>query len=348
MKVSSIKHLYAFQDGDTITPGMGVSIDAGFGLQQYYNPTTKEVIATDFRQHPAVLYPQAYSSKMGEIIVPESVGQQWYYNNMSSEGAILEDGVVKEKWRSLFEVTTVSQNGKVYPALKIKGNLVTATDWTDKYIYYSSSYNGSTFTCQQVIPAKAYVGKSYDVLVSFHGADGAGDNVLSADNDWVEVTAALQEAGITVVSGVTYKFQKLTGSMWTDAATIPGVMEVNGNVIKFYEAAVDGIEVFRAVATMGGTEYYETFEVTDVHDPYIIDDGCSHPSGAMRKGETVSFDPKVYERSSGRESTGWSFAYEFVAAADGKVCTDLTSRNLTFDNISRYGGIAVKIEATKA
>lgn len=347
-KVNGIKHLYAFQDGDTITPGMGVVIDAGYGLQQYYNPATKEVIATDFTKHPAILFPQAYSSKMGSMIVPETVGQQWYYNNISTEGAILEDGKVKDKFKNLFEVTTVSQNGKTYPALKIKGNLVSATDWTDKYIYYSSSYNGSSFTCQQVIPIKASAGQSFDVLISFLGADGAGDNVLSADNDWVEVTAMLQEAGMTVATGVTYKFQILAGTAWSDVATVPGVIEVNGNVIKFYESAVDGVEVFRAVATMNGTDYYETFEVTDVHDPYIIDDGCSHPSGAVKVNEKVTFAPAVYERSSGKESTGWAFKYEIVSATDGQPCSDLNNLNLTYQNINKYGGVTVRIEATKA
>lgn len=347
-RVNGIKHLYAFQDGDTITPGMGVVIDAGYGLQQYYNPATKEVIATDFTKHSPVLFPQAYSSKAGSMIVPEAVGQQWYYNNISSEGAILENGAVKDKFKDLFEVTSVSQNGKTFPALKIKGNLVSETDWTDKYIYYSSSYKGSSFTCQQVIYIKASAGQSFDVLVSFLGADGAGDNVLSADNDWVEVTANLQEAGVTVASGVTYKFQKLVSQRWNDVVSVPGMIEVTGNVIKFYENAIDGVEVFRAVATQNGTSYYGTFELTDVHDPYIIDDGCSHPSGGVRKGEKVTFAPAVYERSSGKESTGWAFSYDIMSATDGMPCEDLNATNLTYDNINKYGGVTVRIEASKS
>ena len=149
--ISAIHHLYAYEDGDTITPGMGIQIDAGYGLHQYFNPTTKKVVATDFTEHPALLYPQAYSSKQGKIIVPETVGQQWYYNNISSEGAIIEDGAVKDKWASIFELTTVQSNGSTFPALKIKGNLASENDYTDKYIYYSSTSRGKAFTCQQLI-----------------------------------------------------------------------------------------------------------------------------------------------------------------------------------------------------
>ena len=70
MEYSAIKNLYGFEDGDCITPGMGVQIAAGYGLHQYYNSTTGNVIQTDFTQHNAVLFPQAYSSKTATIVVP--------------------------------------------------------------------------------------------------------------------------------------------------------------------------------------------------------------------------------------------------------------------------------------
>ena len=54
MEYTAIKNLYGFEDGDCITPGMGVQIAAGYGLHQYYNTTTGNVIQTDFTQHPAV------------------------------------------------------------------------------------------------------------------------------------------------------------------------------------------------------------------------------------------------------------------------------------------------------
>ena len=44
--ISSIDHLYAFEDGDTISAAMGVKWvngEVGYGLQQYFNPTTKQL-----------------------------------------------------------------------------------------------------------------------------------------------------------------------------------------------------------------------------------------------------------------------------------------------------------------
>ena len=192
--ISAIDHLYAFEDGDTITPGMGVrwvNGETGLGLQQYWNPTTGKVIATDFKEHPVMLYPQPYSSKKGAVVLPEANGQQWYYGNISTEGGILQDGTVKEKFKNLFEVATVEVNGKKFPALKIKDNLATAEDHTDKYIYYSSSYDGKTFVCQQLIPIQQAVGEAYQVLISVEGASGSGDNVLSEDNDWIKFSGSL-------------------------------------------------------------------------------------------------------------------------------------------------------------
>ena len=345
--ISAIHHLYAYEDGDTITPGMGVQIDAGYGLHQYFNPTTKKVVATDFTQHPAILFPQAYSSKKGKIIIPETVGQQWYYNNISSEGAILENGAVKAKFASLFEVAQVVQNGSTFPALKIKGNLATESDYTDKYIYYSSTSQGKDFTCQQLIPIQAAVGDSYKVLISVEGENGAGDNVLSNDNDWIKYTAVLQLAGQPVTSGVTYAFQRLVNGSWQTVQHVANLTEISGNTFKVYNAAVEGVDEFRCVATYNGKEYYEVFQATDIHDPFYIEDGCNIIGDAVKVGEKATFNPKVYDRASGAVSTGWTFTYTLLKRSDGSVITGIGMNNLNYENIEKYGGINVRIEAIK-
>lgn len=348
--ISAIRNLYAYNDGDTVTPAMGVRIDAGYGLHQYFNPTTKQVVATDFTQHNAILFPQPYSSKLGSIIVPETVGQQWYYNNISSEGAILENGAVKSAFASIFELTSVTLNGSTFPALKIKGNLANENDYTDKYIYYRSTYRGMTIVCQQLIPIQAAVGDAYKVLLSVEGDNGIGDNVLSNDNDWVKYTANLQLAGQTVANGVTFAWQRLVNGAWQTVTHVQGLTEISGatsNVFKVFNAAVEGVEEYRCVATYNHNDYYEVFQVTDIHDPFYIDDGCSHPGDAVKVGETVTFTPKVYDRSTGDLSTGWTFTYTLTKRADGTVISDVTVNTLTYDNIDRYGGINVRTEASR-
>lgn len=349
MELSAIKNLYAFQNGDTITPGMGVQIDEGYGLTQYYDPNTGEVSQTDFTQHPATLFPQAYSSKQAKIIVPETTGQQWYYNNISDNAGILdESGAVKEAYQNLFEVTTVTMNGMTFPALKIKGNLVSAEnkDFTDKYIYYVSSYKGLQFTCQQMISVQSAVGDAYNILLSVTGEDGASDNVLSNDNDWVQYTAFLQLAGVTLTSA-TVKFQRMVDGEWADISNSVGLMEIDGNKIKIYQAAVEGVDVFRAVATYAGKTYYNTFEVTDIHDPFYIVDGCNILGDTISVGETATFSPAVFNRATGEEQTGWTFEYSLLKAADGSVIDDITIDGLTYENISAVGGLSVRITASK-
>ena len=227
--LSAIDHIYGFDDGDTLIPGMAivwVNGETDQGFQQYYNPSTGKVVATDFTKHPALVYPKPYSTKRGEVVVPEEAGQQFYIGNVTDEGGILQDGKVKEIWKDYFELATVTANGKTFPALKIKGNLADKYK-SDKTIYYQSSYRDMKVICSQPLPIMASAGDSFKVLVNCVGADGSGDNVLSNDNDWVQFTANLQRAGINV-DGAQYQWQRNESGVWKDMTTIANMQEVNG------------------------------------------------------------------------------------------------------------------------
>lgn len=356
--ISKIRNLYAFEDGDSITPRMGVQIAAGYGLQQYYDPNTGNVTATKFADHPATLFPQAWSSKRATIIVPEA-GYQWYYNNISDNSGILDsNGQVKAAFSDRFEVVAagVTMNGQTYPALKIKADLVSATlnDYNDKWIYFVGSYNGKQFTCAQQIPVMAAVGDPYNILLSVTGANGTGDEVLSADQDWVQYTAYLQLAGSNV-SGGTITFQHLSGNTWQDVSHQAGMTEISGtgnNTLKLYAAAVEGTEMYRVRIVYNGKTYYKTMQVSDIHDPFYIDDGCNISGDAVKVGETATFSPKVYERSSGTDVTtsgGWQFRYTLIKRSDSSVIsTHTTSPSITYATIESNGGISVRIEAYRS
>lgn len=352
MNISAIDHLYGYNDGDTLIPDMGVvwaNVETGYGVQQYWDPTNKKVIATDFTKHPCIFFPKPYSSKSGDIIVPESAGQQWYYNAITDEGGILSSGKVKDKYKALFEVTTVTQNGKTFPALKIIGNLATEADHTDKTIYYQGAYKKLTITCSKTIPIQESIGDTKKVLISCEGQDGSGDNVLSSGNtgnDWVKFTAALQQAGETIAAD-SYTWQRFSAGAWKHMSTIKDIQEVSGNTLKLYSSGVEGTELFRCLVKSGDQTYIGTAEATDIKDPYYIEVGRNIPSQAVNVGETVKYSPKVYDRSSGKESTGWTFTYSFTDNG-GNAITDLTNDNLTYDNITKYGGVATRIEASKA
>ena len=313
--LSRIRNLYKYEDGDQIEARMGVQIDAGFGLTQYWDEQQGRVVNTDFTQHPPVLYPYPYSSKRGQYVVPATQGQQWYYNNPESEtaGILDENGNVKSAYASLFEKTTITVGGATYPALRIKGNLCSANDLSDKHIYYKSTYNGKPFTCSQLIPVQTTVGDAKEILISITTADGSGSTALSNTNAWIQLTAALQRAGSTI-SGATYQWQKLVNGAWVNVTNNPTVIEVNNatpHIIKVYVNGVDSEDIFRVAVTHEGVTSYKTQQLTDTSDIFYIFEGCSQAGDAVEEGVNVSFNPVVYDRRTNVPDTSntWHFSF---------------------------------------
>lgn len=352
-KFSAVKHLFSYNNGDTITPGMGVQIASGYGLQQFWDISSGRVTNTDFTQHPATLFPQAWSSKLGRFVVPTS--GDWYYNNPSGT-ALTFDGsgnCTTQGYSSIFKKTEVVMNGLTFPALQIIGNLASASDLTDKNIYYKGSHQGLDFTCQQTIPIQVSSADAYDILLSVMGQDGSGDDVLSNDNDYVTLTPKLQRAGTPVASGVTYVWQRFVNNSWVNIITSTTgvyVIDATTHSLTVYNAAVEGVESFRCVATYAGKTYYKVREVADVHDPYYIMDYCSH-SDSVGPGETATFAPRVIDRANNTvdQSYTWAFSYVTTKLPSGDVVKrgDGATYSLTYDEIESYGGNTMtRIEAT--
>ncbi|MCD8295990.1 MAG: hypothetical protein LUC88_00290 [Prevotella sp.] len=352
--ITGIHHLYAYEDGDTLTPRMGVSIESGYGLTQYWDIANGCVIDTDFTKHPATLYPQAYSSRQGKVIVPSSTGIQWYYNNTESSASEILDssGNVKSDFASLFKVGTIESNGQTFPALTIIGNLATADDLTDKYIYFSGQYNGRTFMCQQVITVQATVSNAYTLFISAEGADGTGDDILSDDNDYVKLTPYLQMSGTPVdTDSSMFTWYRFVDGEWSKITSTTNVYEISGGALTIYEAGVDGAEMFKCVCNYNGTEYSATYEITDVHDPYFIDPNGSIAGETIKSGETQVYSPVVYKRSdisSPDTDHDWSFTFTVLANDGSEVAATTTAKTctLTYDQVLAAGGTSTIIEAS--
>lgn len=353
--LSRIRNLYKYEDGDQIEARMGVQIDAGFGLTQYWDEQQGRVVNTDFTQHPPVLYPYPYSSKRGQYVVPATQGQQWYYNNPESEtaGILDENGHVKTAWASLFETTEVVIGGARYPALRIKGNLCSANDLSDKHIYYKSTYNGKPFTCSQLIPVQTTVGDAKEILISITTADGSGSTALSNTNAWIQLTAALQRAGSTI-SGATYQWQKLVNGAWVNVTNNPTVIEVNNatpHIIKVYVNGVDSEDIFRVAVTHEGVTSYKTQQLTDTSDIFYIFEGCSQAGDAVEEGVNVSFSPVVYDRRTNVPDTSntWSFSFLLLNLITG---AQVGNPSTTVPFVVQYStlqaeqGVSVVISAT--
>ncbi|MBQ9202731.1 MAG: hypothetical protein IJ155_00645 [Prevotella sp.] len=352
MEFSSVRNLFSYTNGESITPNMGVQIDAGYGLSQFWDVSKGRVTNTDFTQHPATLFPQAWSSRRGRFIVPDSGG--WYYGSPSGSALTFDaaGNCTTTGLQSIFKQKTVVMNGLTFPALEIKGNLASASMLIDRYIYYKGTYQGMDFTCQQVVTIQVSSADSYDILLSVQGEDGSGDDVLSNDNDWVKLIPSLQRAGTPITSGVSYVWQRLVSGSWQNITSTNGVYEINAtdNSLKVYNAAVEGVELFRVAATCEGKTYYKVREISDVHDPYYIIDGCSC-TDSVQPDETATFRPKVIDRASNSQDTThtWTFAYTATKLPSGDVVKTGTGAtfSLTYDEIEAAGGnIMVRTQAT--
>jgi len=355
MDISNIDTLYAYDDGDVITPGMGLSISAGHVLAQYYDPQTKKISSdSDFTiaANQPTVYPTPFSAKAGTYVIPDATGQQWYLNNLDADSAGILDasGAVKSAYSALFTKTTYSVNGKTFPALKIKGNLCSATDLTSKTIYYKSVYEGKQVICKIDIPINVSVGTPYEVVISCVNEDGVNDSVIDSDSEYLDLTAYLSAAN-SEVAGTSYKWQKLIGGTWTDLTTKNGLYTVgnSGKSLRVYDAGLDGIESFRPVITYNGQTYTKVTVLADTHDPFYIDMGRNISGQSIKKSETVTYTPKVYDRSSSTLQTGWTFSFT-ATDNDGTVISSAsakTSFSVTGTTIYEKGTVNVSITASK-
>ncbi len=353
--ISAIDTLYAYDDGDTITPGMGVSIAAGHALAQFWDANSKSVSAdSDFTivANQPTIYPLAYSSSAAAYIVPDADGAQWYLNNLGSDtaGILSDTGAVKDSFSDRFSVTTYTVNSKTYPALKIIGNLCDEDDLTSKVLYYQGTYNGKQFTCSIDIPISSVSGTQYEVIISSVNEDGVNDTVIDADTETLVLTSFLNAAN-TEVSADSYKWQKLIGDTWTDLTTSAGVQSVSsdGRTLTIYDAGLDGTESFKAIVTLDGGVYTATIVLSDTHDPYYIDKGKDFAGESVPKTSTITYTPKVYCRSTGVLQTGWSFSYT-LTNNDGDVLdssSSATSFSVAGSTVHENGTVNTIITATK-
>ena len=339
MNIYNIRELYAYADGDCITPTMGVSIDPGYALAQYWNTTEGKIVSTDFSVHNAKLYPQGYSSLEGKVVVPES--GTWHIGSPSSNALTFDASgkCTTSGYTSKFKLSTIVVNSVTLPCLVICGNLASATDLTTKHIYFVGHYNGLQFTCHQEITVQIAMADAYDIIVSVLDDEGnSGDTVIANKQDSVTLSPYLIRGGVNV-AGATYTWEQLTGGDWKTIKHTAGVTEISGGVLKIFEAAVYGLEHFRVTATLGTTVVRKVIDIADTSDVYYLDDGCSTSAG-VKTGETVTFNPKVYVRETNVPDTqnNWKFAFTVINGKTGDVLmTANTSLKLTYETIKGYG-----------
>ena len=341
--IYQVRDIYAYADGDCILPAMGVSIDSGYSLTQYWDPEKKKVINTDFTQHNAKLFPQAYSTTAVDIIVPDSAA--WYIGSTTGQPLQFDSSgnCTTTGYSGIFKVSTIVVNGKSQPCLVICGNLAKESSLTNKMIYFVGTYDGRRFTCQQEITVVMAAANSYDVIVSCEGDDGvAGDNIITNQNDFVKFTPYLLQGGNTV-TGATFTWERLVEGEWKAISNTTKLTEIDASgCLKVYEAAVYGVEYFRVTGKLSGTsaDVKKVVSVSDTQDPYYLLDGCS-TAGEVKNGEAATFSPQVFVRQTNQPDTvnNWKFQFTVTDSVSGDVLMTANSTlSLSYSQIRGYGG----------
>lgn len=341
--IYQVRDIYAYADGDCILPAMGVSIDSGYSLTQYWDPEQKKVINTDFTVHNAKLFPQAYSTNAVDIIVPDSAA--WYIDSTTGQPLQFDGSgnCITTGYSGIFKKSTIVANGKAQPCLVICGNLAKESSLTNKMIYFVGTYDGRSFVCQQEISVVMATSNSYDVIVSCEGDNKvSGDNIITNENDFVKFTPYLLRGGVTV-TGATFTWEQLKEGTWQTINNTSQLTEIDSNgCLKVYAAAVYGVEYFRVTAKLSGTsaDVKKVVSVSDTHDPYYLLDGCS-TAGEVKNGETAVFSPQVFERTTNQPDTfhDWKFQFTVTDSTTGDVLlTANTTLSLSYQQIRGYGG----------
>lgn len=356
MDISAIDTLEAIVDGDTIVPGMNFVLPSGVGKTQYYNPSTK-VCTPDYSKtaNQITLYPSCYSSSSGKFIVPDANNVMWYMDDPNSASAQIltaKGGAVADKYKTLFQKTTYTVNNQTFPALKIIGNLASASSLNDVVIYFKSTFNDMEITCHGDIGIKESVGSLFDILINSVNEDGVNDTVIDNDSEYLTLTAALQDSGVTVAATGAWSWMKATASGLTSVTHKAGVTELSNSnkTLKLYEGAVEGTEEYFACVVHNGVTYRKGIQVSDTHDPYYINIGRSQASNMVKESDTVTYTPQVLARSSRAVQSGWTFSFTL---RDNKGNTVRTAANVkTFQvtgaEVHEKGGLNIHITASKS
>ena len=313
-------------------------------LVQMYNPNTSTCIPDwTVQANQPIIYPVMRSGNENSIKPIIAGSESWFYNNTSisfnaSGIATSPDNVVGKLQKITFNNGTVD-----VPALKIIGNLASATNMDADTITMAGKIEASghslQFSVDIALAISEYTDSAYSGFI--HVSNGG---IIDEDSETIVLQQVLYKGGDIVPSA------NYTVEWFKDSALEPFSTSSSVNLT---QADIDSKNIIRCTFKVNA-EVVASYaqEVSDETDPYFIDVVWNGKT-KLATGESATGQCKVKKVGSGEVQTGFTFAITMTNTA-GAAFTPATLPTaagviyLTFADAQNAGGnITGYIVATK-
>ncbi|MCC8154794.1 MAG: hypothetical protein LIP01_11710 [Tannerellaceae bacterium] len=295
--VSGYEMITAIVDGDQVSS----SLHGTKPLIQYLKKGTSDVSPDwSVAANQPVIYPRA-KSQLQMTRIPIVAGtEKWFYNDKE---IVFDSTGLSTSPAGLFKKERYDDGGVEVPALRITGNLASTTNTDSDKIGFSGEVELGGIkmeTCPDIdIRLEETVGDPYEGFI-----DATDGGIIDDDTSEITCTGILYKGGAEATSGVTCYWYFHEEDGWKMIEKFNGKKSITVT-----EADINSELVIRCDFQYGGVKVFSsTRQLSDETDALII---SSNPSGPkqLRKGESVTFTPKVISRSTAQEAAGYSFSY---------------------------------------
>ena len=315
-------------------------------VQMYQKDTGKCVPDWSVAANQPVIYPVMRSGNENVIKPIVSGTEKWHYNNtpitFNASGLATAPAAVAGKMQ-----TTTYNNGAVnVPALKIVGNLASASNMDADTIRMDGEIEASghnlAYTSEIPLAISEFSNSAYYGFL--YPSDGG---IIDGDTATVKVTQELYKGGSLVPqSNYSLKWYKMPSTTaWSTANSVSLVADdVDSKLSVRAEFIIGGEVVATAIC-----------EVSDETDPLFLAINYSGPTMLTSSGTTseVTATYKVKKTGTGEEVSGFTFTTAFTktngAAFTPANAPTTTGCKLTYADVKSAGGnITGYIQGTKS
>ena len=290
-------------------------------LVQYYTGTKSSIkkIYVDFHNSPRSIFLVSISSRQTEGVATFSDNIKVNVNGIDL--SFNESHVNTTPFGSntgQFELVKSSDSLHYFDGVKIRENLLEDSQFAPITITLSAPVQYGTQTdilkASYTIPVMEYSGSGN--IVTIKAADNNNFVITSKDTKSdaskviMEACVYDVETGTEITQGLTYQWQEAV-------ATNEGWANISGKTAKTFEVTESDIATYGDYRVLvyenGSLIGSDTRSVMDATDPYVIELNPNPADETIDEDESgnskVTYTPKVVDRKSGKEMSGYLFCF---------------------------------------